>query len=198
MQPYMTDVLVLIMRARHRVWSAVAAWKQSLDSCCLLWKTFGRALSNEKYWFCRWFMLLYCDALYSRSVPLCSCFPSLLAVSCPASRAPAGMRSSPRSPPLIPTGKTSSRCAHGVSSWCATTWGVTFSDTCVTEMASCFACAACRSSTSSASRSAARPTCSTGCCCIRRSCSTRWRSLTGGPGNASVSAEQLEDCFPNV
>ena len=112
------------------------------------------------------------------------------------------MRSFPVTSALTPTGGTSSLCAQRASRLCVTTCRPASTSTYTTETANCFVCAACRFSTSSANQSAARLTCFTDCCCIQSSSSTRWRSHTGGPGNASVSHQGLDracfhrcDCF---
>lgn len=121
-----------------------------------------------------------------------SCSLQFLASSCPASRAPAGMRSSPVNSALICTRGTSSLCAQRASRLCATTWGPTSTSTYTTETANSFVCAVCRTSTSSANQSVAQRTCFTDCCCTQRSSSTLWRSHTGGPENALVSDHRMD------
>lgn len=124
-------------------------------------------------------------------VPLLSYSLWFLAISCLASRALAGTRSSPVSSVLICTRGTSLLSAQRASRRSVTACGLISSSTYTTETENRFVSAVCPSSISSVNQNVARPTCSTGCCCIRRSSSTRWRSRTGGPGNALVSHEEM-------
>lgn len=115
-----------------------------------------------------------------------SSFQWFLAISCPTSRAHAGTRSSPVILARIRTRTTASVSAPRVSRTCVTTWEPDSTRMCATSTGNTFACAACRTFTSSVSQSVARQTCFTDSWCFQSLNLTPLRSHTGGPGNASV------------
>lgn len=96
-----------------------------------------------------------------------SSFQWFLAISCPTSRAHAGTRSSPVILARIRTRTTASVSAPRVSRTCVTTWEPDSTRMCATSTGNTFACAACRTFTSSDSQSVARQTCFTDSWCFQ-------------------------------